>query len=56
MELDFSKNLGKIDRIIRVIIGSFLLVLSISGLVTGTLAFIVLILAFSQFIEASLGY
>ena len=56
MKLSFRKNLGKTDRIVRVIIAAILLILSFSGLITGTLALIVLIIAFSQFIEAALGY
>ncbi|MCK8816922.1 DUF2892 domain-containing protein [Natroniella sulfidigena] len=56
MELDFEKNLGEMDRIIRLIIG-FLLIFSVYYWnLVGWLAVVIVIVAISQFIEAAFSY
>jgi len=37
-----KKNMGSIDRIVRVIIAAILIVLSLAGVVSGTLSYILL--------------
>lgn len=56
MELDWEKNLGTADRIMRMIIGATLLVLVITNNVTEWWATGAVILAIVQFIEALFGY
>lgn len=56
MDLDWEKNLGDIDRIIRAAAGAGLAGLVLTRTLTGPWAIITSILALSQFIEASLGY
>lgn len=56
MQLDRKKNLGNLDRIIRVIVGLYLLGLIYTNSVTGLWAVVAFILALSQFIEAALAY
>lgn len=56
MKLSFRKNLGNIDRIIRLVIGLVLLGLVAMRVTTGFWAFLAIILAISQFIEAALAY
>lgn len=56
MVLDFRKNLGNADRVIRSIIGLVLLLLVFSKILTGWLTTIALIFALFQFVEAAMGY
>jgi len=56
MELNLRKNLGEVDRIIRVLIAIALLGLLSAKLVTGWWSAIVFFIATSQFVEALLGY
>lgn len=56
MELDWEKNLGTVDRIIRVIIGATLLTLVITKNIAGWWAIGAIILAIFQFIEAFFAY
>ncbi|WP_414714889.1 YgaP family membrane protein [Sporomusa sp.] len=56
MELDWVKNLGTADRIMRIIIGATLLVLVITNNVSGWWATGAVILAIIQFFEAFFGY
>lgn len=56
MRLDFTKNLGNTDRIIRVIVGVALVWLSALQYVTGGWATLAFILGISQFIEAAFEY
>jgi len=56
VHLQFKKNLGLIDRVIRVIIGLVLLVISMSGIITGWWASAAVVFALFQFLEAALAY
>lgn len=56
MRIEWKKNLGAFDRVIRVIIGLYLLYLVFSSAVTGLWAVVAAILALSQFVEAALAY
>lgn len=56
MELSFRKNLGDVDRIIRIVIALVLLGLVAMRVTTGFWAFLAIVLAISQFIEAGLAY
>ncbi|MCK8827259.1 DUF2892 domain-containing protein [Natroniella acetigena] len=56
MELDFEKNLGRRDRIVRVVIGFLLLFLVYYWNLIGWLAIVIVIAAISQFIEAAFSY
>lgn len=56
MELDWEKNLGTTDRIIRLIIEATLLALVITKTVAGWWATGAIILAMIQFIEAFFAY
>lgn len=56
MELDWDKNLGTTDRIIRVLIGTTLLTLVITKNVVGWWATGVIVMAIFQFIEAFFAY
>lgn len=56
VKLDWEKNLGTTDRIIRIVIGATLLGLVITKNVAGWWATGAVILAIFQFIEASFAY
>lgn len=56
MELEYRKNLGSIDRIIRAVVGLLLLGLVVKRVTTGWWTFLTVILAASQFIEAGFAY
>ena len=56
MELDFRKNLGGKDRVIRVAIALALLALAAGRFVTGWMAALAIVLALSQFAEGFAGY
>lgn len=56
MRLEFRKNLGDTDRVIRAVIGVFLLGWVLTGVATGWWAVVAGVLAVSQFIEAALAY
>ena len=56
MDLDYEKNLGGTDRVIRATAGVGLVGLVITRTATGPWAVIASILAMSQFVEAYLGY
>lgn len=56
MELNFEKNLGDADRVIRIIIGSVLLWLVTLQHISGGWAVFAVVLGVSQYIEAALAY
>ncbi|MDF2501111.1 MAG: hypothetical protein K0Q77_1825 [Anaerosporomusa subterranea] len=56
MELDFEKNLGDTDRVIRIIIGALLIWPAIFHYISGGWATLAWVLGISQFIEAALSY
>jgi len=56
LKLDYRKNLGDLDRVIRTAIGLFLLLLVLSGKATGWLAVVAVVFAVFQFVEAVLAY
>lgn len=56
VKLDWEKNLGTTDRIIRIVIGATLLALVMTKSVTGWWATGAVILAIFQFIEAFFAY
>lgn len=56
MHLDWEKNLGASDRIIRVAIGLLLAGLSFTGVIKGWWAAAAFALALFQFIEALFAY
>lgn len=56
MILDFRKNLGTFDRIIRTTIGLYMLWLVYARVVTGWWAAAAFSFAIFQFIEAALAY
>ena len=56
MRLYFKKNLGDMDRIIRLIIGVALVWLASSQYVNGGWATLALVLGLSQFIESAFAY
>jgi hypothetical protein len=54
--LDYKKNLGTLDRIIRTAIGIYTLWLVITGTVAGWWAVAALVFAIFNFIEAAIAY
>jgi len=54
--LDYKKNLGAFDRIIRTAIGFYTLWLVLSGTVTGWWAVAAFLFVMFNFIEAALAY
>ena len=56
MEIDWEKNLGDTDRMIRIVIGTTLIALVVTKSVTGWWVTGAIILAIFQFIEASFAY
>jgi len=56
LRLDYKKNLGDQDRVIRTGLGVFLLFLVLAGKATGWWAVAAVVLAAFQFAEAALGY
>ncbi|WP_083248170.1 YgaP family membrane protein [Desulfuribacillus stibiiarsenatis] len=54
--LDFQKNLGDIDRMIRVMIGILLLLLVATRTLKGSKGIWATVIAVSQFIEGGLAY
>ncbi|MGI6308343.1 MAG: YgaP family membrane protein [Dethiobacteria bacterium] len=56
MKLDFKKNLGDTDRVIRTGVALLLAGLAFTGVFTGVWANLAIIMALFQFVEAALGY
>ena len=56
MELDWKKNLGNTDRVIRLVIGIILIGLVLMKTITGWWVVATIVLGVSQLIEAALGY
>lgn len=56
MRLDYKKNLGNLDRIIRTAIGLFMFWLVFAGIATGWWAAAAIIFGLFQFVEAGLAY
>lgn len=56
MHLDWKKNLGATDRVLRVMAGFLLLGLVFTGIIKGWWAAAAAVLALFQFIEAVLAY
>jgi hypothetical protein len=56
VELDWDKNLGNNDRIIRVLIGATLIALVITKNIVGWWATGAIVMAIFQFIEAFFAY
>jgi len=56
MVLDFKKNLGDFDRIIRATIGLYMIWLVGAGIVSGWWAVAALSFAIFQFVEAAFAY
>jgi sulfite exporter TauE/SafE len=56
MELDFEKNLGDTDRVIRVVLGAALIWLAILHYISGVWAALAWVFGVSQFIEAAFSY
>ncbi|MFZ5650044.1 MAG: YgaP-like transmembrane domain [Bacillota bacterium] len=56
MHLDWEKNLGAADRIIRVLIGLLLIGLTSTGIIKGWWAAAAGVLALIQFIDAFFAY
>lgn len=56
MHLDWEKNLGNTDRVIRAVLGLLLLGLAFTGTVTGWWAIAAVVLALFQFVEALFAY
>lgn len=56
LHLNWEKNLGNTDRLIRAVLGLLLLALVFTGTVTGRWAVAALALALFQFVEARLAY
>ncbi len=56
MHLDWQRNLGNTDRIIRTITGLLLLGLVATKVLTGAWAFFAMMFAFLQFVEAFFAY
>ncbi|WP_084019091.1 YgaP family membrane protein [Desulfuribacillus alkaliarsenatis] len=54
--LDYKKNLGDTDRIIRFVLGVFLLALFYDRRIAGTKGFWLAIIGASQVVEGILGY
>lgn len=56
MELNFRRNLGSLDRGIRVVISLVLFGLAAMGFIKGWLAIAANILGFFNLLEAAIGY
>ncbi|AET67984.1 Protein of unknown function (DUF2892) [Desulfosporosinus orientis DSM 765] len=56
MELNFQRNLGALDRGIRVVISLVLFGLAAMGFITGWIATITNILGLFNLLEAAIGY
>lgn len=56
MKLNFKKNLGDTDRVIRTIIALLLAGLAFTGVFTGGWGDLAMLLALFQFAEVALGY
>lgn len=58
MRLDFKRNLGPLDRVFRVVLGIFLIVLAFNRVVTlqSYALWILYFLGISQIIEGAVGY
>lgn len=56
MDLDWKKNLGNTDRIIRTFIGLLLLALVLTQSITGSWAVVAALFALFQFVEAFFAY
>ncbi len=56
MKLDWKKNLGNTDRLIRVIIGIVLFGLAYTKIISGWLSIAVVIFALGQFVQAYFSY
>jgi len=56
LHLDWEKNLGNTDRLIRAVLGLLLLGLAFTGTVTGWWAAAAVVLALFQFVEALFAY
>lgn len=56
MDLDWKKNLGNFDRLIRIIIGLILIGITFSIAIPGWIAALLIIIALSQFVEAYFAY
>ena len=56
MAIDWKKNLGNVDRLIRVFISLVLLVLVGNNIIMGFAAIVAVVLAVSQFVEAAFSY
>ena len=51
-----KQNMGSIDRVVRLVIGIILLALSLTGVITGTLSTIAIILAAVLLLTAAVGF
>ena len=56
LQLDWEKNLGNTDRVIRAVLGLLLVGLAFTGTVTGWWAVAAVVLALFQFVEALFAY
>lgn len=56
MRLNFEKNLGDTDRVVRLIIGAALIWLAVFRFITGGWAVAAIGLGLSQLIEGALAY
>lgn len=56
MKLDFQRNLGVKDRVIRIVIGLILVSLAMMRIATGWMASITIIIAVFLIFEATIGY
>ncbi len=56
MKLNFKKNLGDTDRVIRTITALLLAGLAFTSVITGGWGDLAMLLALFQFAEAALGY
>lgn len=56
MQLDFQRNLGVTDRVIRILIGLVLISLAAMQLASGWLASIAILFAVFLILEAAIGY
>ena len=56
MDLDWKKNLGTTDRMLRIVIGVLLLALAYSRILTGGWATAAVVFGLFQFIEAAFAY
>ncbi|MBF7084383.1 DUF2892 domain-containing protein [Desulfallas sp. Bu1-1] len=56
MDIDWKRNLGNTDRVIRTAIGILLLILVFAKVITGLWATVAIIFALFQFIEAFFAY